>query len=277
MPTRPSRRKWSACGLVVPDAVRSTLMATTSPVSRWTARDTGRSARADQVQHLVVAVEEPEPLSFDQAFDLVVGHELAADQQLRKIVHGQAAVPRSSQISCNCRSSSSPRSNARCATCSAVGCPMLVPKPCRLPLNAAGRRLCTQLYTRLERFSPPPKPRNPPLTRHSEPCGSSPSVPALLPACGGIVALPAGGLQSNVRYFMSSRSWPKASWTSARIRRRRLVFSITRANSGSTLCAIRRAVAGRRRPDRGFRGAIRRHGLVQEGLVAHGCFSEDVG
>ena len=46
----------------------------------------GERAAADEVEDLVVAEEEAGSLPLDQAVDLVVGHHLAADQELEELV-----------------------------------------------------------------------------------------------------------------------------------------------------------------------------------------------
>ena len=66
---------------------RSTLTATISPVVLWRGPiDSGERAGADQVQHLVVAVEEAGALAAQQALGLIVGQQLAAQQQLLKLL-----------------------------------------------------------------------------------------------------------------------------------------------------------------------------------------------
>ena len=63
------------------------MTATTSPVSAMDrAIDAGERAAADEIEDLVVAEEETGPLALREPFDLVVGQELAADEQLEELV-----------------------------------------------------------------------------------------------------------------------------------------------------------------------------------------------
>ena len=50
------------------------------------AEHAGERAGTDQVQHLVVAVEEPRPLSAMELLQLIIGHQSTPEQQLRQLV-----------------------------------------------------------------------------------------------------------------------------------------------------------------------------------------------
>ena len=54
--------------------------------------DAGEGAGADQIQHLVVAVEEAGALAAQQALGLIVGQQLAAQQKLLKLLAGELAA-----------------------------------------------------------------------------------------------------------------------------------------------------------------------------------------
>ena len=55
------------------------------------AEHAGEGAGPHGVKHFVGAVEKARPLAFGQAFDLVVGHVLAAEELLLHVLHGRQA------------------------------------------------------------------------------------------------------------------------------------------------------------------------------------------
>ena len=54
--------------------------------------DAGKRAGANEVQHFVLAIEETSTLAPQQPFGLIVGQQLAAQQQLLKLVARQLAA-----------------------------------------------------------------------------------------------------------------------------------------------------------------------------------------
>ena len=77
------------------------------------AEDAGEGAGPHRIQHFVGAAEEARPLALGQAVELVVGHVLAAEEEILDLFDG-GARPTAPQTSWNCRWSSSSKSSARC-------------------------------------------------------------------------------------------------------------------------------------------------------------------
>ena len=92
-PSLPSRRNWAAacCRLVgVAEAASQDLERDDlARLAMHGAEHPGEGAGPHGVEHFVGAVEKARPLAFGQAFDLVVGHVLAAEELLLHVLQGR--------------------------------------------------------------------------------------------------------------------------------------------------------------------------------------------
>ena len=218
-PTWPSRTKLAELLRVFAEAAPQDLdRHHLAGLAVYGAEHAGERACAHHVEHFVRAVEEAGAIPFDHPLDLVVGHELAADQQLQEVVqlHATAAqggpnfahLPLVEQFQILRPLGELFRGRMAHAAADPITLRMMSkktggPAGSPYPFMVKPNRSCDfgiSLDLKRNYIVSSNLRRNSSRSRRVD-------------------------SRSKARYFMSNRSWPNASWTRERIRRRRLEFT----------------------------------------------------